>query len=402
MTEQVTDRQPATAGVKGQSGRIRDWILMPALSLATIVLTIAGCELLARETFSRSRTAIEGCMEQNDSTTGIRAIPKSVCVEKYPESDRVEYRFNGCGHRAGIECGPPAPGVFRIVVVGSSMAIGARVKAEQVFTASLESKLSRETDGNIEVYNAAVYREHPATLAMKFQGILALKPNVILWALTPIDIRDAEEVVPVGGAPPPPTSFASFAWRSMKESFGSQSFSGALRTAFNLSRTATVVRHLLYLSRTLYLSSVLMGDDAEIGFLRRQKSSHWQASLKKLDVYAGMYQAQAEAAGVPLVTVLIPERGQAAMIAEGEWPTEFDPYEIGNDVRGIVASRGGIYIDLLSDYRRIATPEDGFFPVDGHLNAQGHTTLASLLAEHLTGEGLVTAKVASTPGGPRR
>jgi hypothetical protein len=87
-----------------------------------------------------------------------------------------------------------------------------------------------------------------------------------------------------------------------------------------------------------------------------------------------------------MVTVLIPNRAQTAMISMGKWPAGFDPYELDNELRKIVESHGGTYITILPDYRDIPNPEHGFVPVDGHPNPEGHALIASLLARKLTSD----------------
>jgi hypothetical protein len=106
--------------------------------------------------------------------------------------------------------------------------------------------------------------------------------------------------------------------------------------------------------------------------------------LHEFDYYVGEIEARARAAGVPLVVVLVPDRAQAAMISMGEWPAGYDPYKLGEEVRTIVVSHGGTYIDILPDFRNIPNPEQYYLPVDGHPNAEGHAIIAGLLARELT------------------
>ena len=87
----------------------RDWILLPLLGLLTIFLLLGFTELVARRMFPNPETAkwptLGRCLIETDLSTGIRAIPNSVCMAGISESGPVEYRFNSCGHRAGMECG---------------------------------------------------------------------------------------------------------------------------------------------------------------------------------------------------------------------------------------------------------------------------------------------------------
>jgi hypothetical protein len=51
----------------------------------------------------------------------------------------------------------------------------------------------------------------------------------------------------------------------------------------------------------------------------------------------------------------------------------------------------------LPDYRNIPNPEQGYFPVDGHLNADGHRIVSGLLAKALTSGAVPALRVAAQP-----
>ena len=72
------------------------------------------------------------------------------------------------------------------------------------------------------------------------------------------------------------------------------------------------------------------------------------------------------------------------MISRGEWGAEFDPFKLDNELRSIIKSHGGMYIDILPYFRKIPNPEQDHYPVEGHLNASGHALIARLLAKEIT------------------
>jgi hypothetical protein len=82
------------------------------------------------------------------------------------------------------------------------------------------------------------------------------------------------------------------------------------------------------------------------------------------------------------------------MISMGKWPTGYDPYKLDEKLRFIIVSHGGIYLDILPQFRKVPSPEQYFFPVDGHPTSGGHAIIATLLAKELTG-GAVPALNAS-------
>jgi len=83
------------------------------------------------------------------------------------------------------------------------------------------------------------------------------------------------------------------------------------------------------------------------------------------------------------------------MISMGEWPEGFDPYKLDRELRTIVTSHGGTYIDILSDFRTIPNPERAFFPWNPHPNADGHAIIADLLTKRLTSGTISALKVTS-------
>ena len=58
---------------------------------------------------------------------------------------------------------------------------------------------------------------------------------------------------------------------------------------------------------------------------------------------------------MPLVAALLPQRAQAAMISRSRWPAGFDPYKLDNELRSMVVSHGGTYVDILPDFRNIVS-----------------------------------------------
>jgi hypothetical protein len=107
--------------------------------------------------------------------------------------------------------------------------------------------------------------------------------------------------------------------------------------------------------------------------------------LEEFERYAADIEDRAKAAGVPVVVVFLPTAIQAAMISSGQWSPDIDPFQFDNQLRSIIESHGGTYIDILPDFRNIPNAERGFFPADGHFNPEGHLMISDLLAKKLTG-----------------
>jgi hypothetical protein len=362
----------------------RDWILLPAFSLLTICLIVASTDLLNRRMIASLYGAAEDCLVFNDPSTGVRGIPNGVCREKIPEGEATEYRFNRCGYRTGLDCGPKRPGAYRIVMIGGSYAMGARVPIEKTFAALLPAELSLRTRRDVELYNEGMPWRPPHITALHFQEVLAAKPDIILWIIVPPDVWN-----PVWQTPQPEPAQPLSAYRKVKRFLG-----GALirANAELYSRCGIFFRHFLYESQSQSITSYLAEkSDAPYGlkihgpeFMKAEPSAEWESHLRDLDGDVAEIVAQARAAGVPLVATLLPERAQAAMISSGEWPAGFDPFKLDNELRSMIVSRGGTYVDILPAFRNIPNTEQGFYPLEGHPNPQGHRMISALLAEELT------------------
>jgi len=385
----------------------RDWILLPLIGFFTLLFLAVSTELLARWLFPISEVGFERCFARDDGSGTAPVNPNSFCIEQTAESRLpVEYRFDSHGHRTDTELEPKQPGTYRIVMIGSSMAMGLFVPKDRSFAATLPKELSQRVGRKIELYNEATggrFRGGSFPLpgsARNFKEVLAANPDMILWVITPMDIENADSASTtplqqgaIGGAlasdKEAPRSVNI--WSKLSDSISNGTLGSKLLDRWQGSRTLLVLKHFLLQaeSQDQYVTSYLKNeDDAE--FLRTESNSKWQHLLGVFQGDAEQFEQQAKAAGVPLVAVLVPNRAQAAMISMGEWPKGYDPYKLDAELRRIVEVRGGIYIDILSSFQKIPSPEQYYFPVDGHLNVDGHAILSKLLSEQLT-DGMVPA-----------
>ncbi|MDR3775304.1 MAG: hypothetical protein P4K97_00270 [Terracidiphilus sp.] len=371
----------------------RDWILLPVISLLTISLILISSELISRWMFYRT-SGMGSCFVYTAS--GLRAKPNSVCWQKDPESPLVEYRFNGSGHRTGMELSPKATGTFRIVMVGSSSAFGQMVETDKTTAAVLPRNLSQQTGRLIELYNESLDAEGPHVIPQRFNEVMAAKPDIILWMFTPYDIQ-------IGTWPAPNPEQQKIDSRNLlanvlyraQSALASKSISAIVADLFGYSRTALLLRHFLYQSQSQYVSSFLRGgEDAD--FLRSESNAEWLSKMQQFSKDEAEVEEQAKTAGVPLVTVLLPSRVQAAMISMGEWPEGYDPYKLSGELHKIIESHDGIFIDIFPWVRSTPNSETLFYPVDGHPNAQGHAVFSYIIAKELT-SGAVPALSVDAP-----
>jgi hypothetical protein len=402
--------QNNASGTREEPLRRRDWILLPLLSLLTIAVMTVSADRIARRVLTQSAPFVQSCLEPGASWGGSRAIPNSVCWDKKFESQRVEYRFNGCGHRTRLTCEAKQPGAYRIVLAGSSFAMGHLIPEDRTFASLLPVFLAQQTGRKVELYNEGMVGLNPHVLTLRFDEVLAAKPDLILWTLTAWDIQN---VLPPEDSPNPAAKVGSLAraWFRIKDTFNAKPLPDATvflwkrfwqegQSRFADSSIAALMQRYIFESKSQYIKSSLMEGDAS-GYLESMPRAEWRRRLRQFDGDAADIAARAQAAGVPFIAVLVPNRVQAAMISMSEWPAGYDPYTLDHELRTIIERHGGAYLDILPDLRDLPDPEKNYFPVDGHPDAKGHAMIARLLAKQLTSGAVpalrATAQATATP-----
>ncbi len=390
---------------------MRDWVLLPAVSILTISVLTASAELVSRWLYPTAQVGFQNCFAMNDPTGDAAVKPNSVCWEQAPESPaKVEYRFNRRGDRAGTELSPKPQSTYRIVLIGSSLTQGLFIPREKTFAAMLPEKLSMETGRKVEVYNEArggKFRGGPfptQNSAQHFDEVLAAQPDLILWVITPTDVMNAgskekadiplQEGPPSVAGPAKPRSF----WNKLTASIAKGALGKRLKVRWEETRTSMALKHLLIASESQgeYIQSYLKnGDNAN--FLKTTPDAKWRMRLRYFNAELGEITALAKDAGVPLAAVFVPNRAQAAMISKGDWPAGYDPFKLEHEVRESVVRDGGQFLDILPDYRGIPSPERNFFPVDGHPDAEGQAIIFRFLAKELTSGPVPELKASTSP-----
>jgi hypothetical protein len=242
----------------------------------------------------------------------------------------------------------------------------------------------------------------PHSVDLRFCAVLAAKPDIVLWALTPFDLDNVDLVIPwvppqgadatappAGGGPAPPSPglLRRIAIALTKKSplqFVQDGWS-KLVAALDETRTVFLLQHLLFESQSQYVKSFLMQGEAA-NFLRTRNDPQLERNLAHFEAYLADVQARAASVGAKVVVVMLPQRAQAAMISRNQWPAGFDPYRIGEEIRAVVLRQHATYVDALHGFRDVPHAERAFLPVDGHINDEGHAIAARVLAEGLAHE----------------
>jgi hypothetical protein len=374
-----------TLGVERRRAAPYDRVLLPLFA----ILAVSGITLLLAAVglrFSASKTSTLPCLILS-ADQPVRGNPGAVCWSRERESPLVQYRFNNFGYRSDFDYGPRVAGVRRIVLLGSSIVEGYAVNYKETFAAHLPRLLTEATGRKWEVYNDAMQWGTPASVVRRLPDALASKPDLIVWPITPWDVENVSLVMPSWFLPGNQPVVAGLMQR-IRMGFRRESLIQLVKSQWQrhvdaLTQTGAIfmLQHYLYMNQQQYIQDYLRSDSA--GFLRRSLSEDWAAKLQTLDHIIASVSAQCRAAGIPLVLTLVPQRAQAALLSDGAWPADVDPYRLGSEIQSLAATHGAEYIDILHKFAQLSHPERLYYPVDGHLDADGQGVLARSLAQQL-------------------
>jgi hypothetical protein len=404
-------------GIEGEKAAklpMKDRILLPVIGLLTIIFLAASTELTARWLFPVSQNNFDNCYGENDPSGDAPVKPSSICTERVAESPfPVQYRYDSHGHRADGELGPKRLGTYRIVMIGSSFAMGLFIPREMSFAAILPEELSLQTARNVELYNESTggkFRGGPFPIkdsVRRFKSVLTADPDMILWIITPMDIENSELESPTLKPETPDVKRSGHieasggnwgSWTHLGNSVMQGTIWRRLRYRWDQSRTSVILEHYLIASEgpNQYVESYLQ-NGSDVDFLKTEPSASWQDLLKNLESQAEGFEKQAHDADIPFVAVFLPNRAQAAMISTNSWPPGYDPYKLDDELRTVIEAHGGTFVDVLPDFRSEPDPWKCYFPVDGHLNTKGHAIVSRMLAKKLTAGAVPLFTMAAHP-----
>jgi lysophospholipase L1-like esterase len=243
----------------------------------------------------------------------------------------VTIRTNSWGLRGGEVSGTPAPRTRRILMLGSSVALGWGVEEDQVVSSLLNRKFSASGQ-KVEVLNAGIGNYNAARYVERFLSRLTpLQPTDLLVLAF---VRDGEELSQGGGNVLLRNSeLAVAAWV-------------AINRLFTATGEASLVDHY----RRIYAP-----DSPALSLMK--------AEFGKLAAYARQHEIRVTMAMVPDFHALT------------DYPLGFVHDAFAQTAR----DSGFAYLDLLPVFRGL-NPEDIYaMPGDPHPNARGHALMADAI-----------------------
>jgi lysophospholipase L1-like esterase len=322
-----------------------------ALSLASLLVAVLAAELLIRIAGAAPEVSVisKGRFQlSRNPKIGFEPVPGL----RYEGEDLSFYDYQGAGNRLGYrdrdhEVAKP-DGVWRIVVLGDSIAAGLRVERfEDTFPAILE-QLLREQGVNAEVINLAVsgYNTQQEVETLKDKG-LGYRPDLVLVAYS---LTDRERV-------------DGDILKTLLEAERSQGGGSAARVHPLLLKSALYrfVRYRVVPPRPAVAS------DAEVQKLTDLVSGDTVAE------YFAKLGDLGSSGGFQVMVAVFPRIVR-----------NFEHYRFGDQheyVRNLCATHGFVHLDLLPEFARCreASPE----PVGAdnyHPSAAGHRCAAEAMA----------------------
>jgi hypothetical protein len=375
-TERVMERRDGQAhSVVIQPTRLpkRDYILLPLLSFLTILVMFGVSEILTRLIWVQHKSY--ACVIE-DPVDGDRFKPNCTERAKLAEGPWVTYRYNECGYRSVTSCGPKPAGATRIAIMGSSVSQALHVPYEDTFFDLASRQLASRCGRPVDVQNLGVLGLSPIYAYRRVQEALSLKPDLILYVVTPFDLE--QKILPAELAErdnPTRTSVTAAVTLT----------TNPLRELQHLliqSRTVLVAQHFIFQDKETYIRVFMVyGDKA--AFLRQPFTPAWQHRFADFDVIVGSLSEKLRTAGVPLIIVPVPSRVEAALLSSQQLPPHVDPYAFGREVEAIAAKHGAGYLDLMKPISVIPDAENLYYTVDSHVAAEGNKVIAEELVRKL-------------------
>ncbi len=351
----------------------RDLVLLPLLSLLTVLVLFGMSEVLTRLLWPAEYS--HACIV-SDPLEGYRFKPNCSVRGKIAEGPWITYHYNECGYRSESSCGAKPPGTIRIAILGSSMSQALHVSYDDAFFSRAAVSLGRLCARRIDVQNLGVPGSSPAYADRHVQEALALNPDVVLYLVVPYDLN--QQVLPKGLSEPAGLALAA----SSTAIQPAESPLNRLEHLVIQSRTLLVAQHFVFQNTETYIRAYLMyGDKAD--YLRRPFTPAWQRRFADLDVTIGDIADRLHHAGVPLVILAVPSRAQAALLGSSQLPAHVDPFAFGRAIQAIASRHGSGYVDLMGPISSIPNAENLYYPVDGHVTAEGHKVIAQALLQKL-------------------
>lgn len=322
------------------------------LSLASLLLALLAAELLVRLLDAAPEVAVirKGRFQlSRNPRIGYEPIPNLDYAGQELSFYDYQGKSNSLGYRDVEHAAAKPPGVYRIVVLGDSVAAGLRVERfEDTFPAVLQ-KLLRARGLNAEVINLSVsgYNTRQEVETLKDRG-LRFDPDLVLLAYT---LNDRERLD--GGI--------------LRKLLAEERSGGAVSA---LRADPTLVKSALY--RFLRFRLLASHAPSEEEGRRREELISGDTVAESFHDLAGLSRRE----GFDVLVVVFPRFVR--------WYTRYGYLDQHEFVAGLSREHGFRHLDLLSAFPACKAVAGGPLGADNfHPTARGHRCAAETMAEEI-------------------
>ncbi len=336
----------------------RDYILLPLISLVTVLLVLAVGEFGARILYPVN--TLDSCL-LHDPVLGVRFQPDCSSRIKLPETDWVSNRYNACGYRSDAPCGPKPADTLRVALIGSSIAFGMYVPYQDSIGAVVAKDLTAACGQPVEVQNLASEYVFWDLLYQRFKLALTLKPDAVVVVAGPTDVMYANDRIDQHLDAPKPELLTR------------------IRNVFGDLRLRVVAQHVLYGDADFYLS-LYRNSVVKTLYMRNPLGDFVKAHLTAFENLLAKFHATQDGKPVPVLLAYVPQRAQVGFAASPNPPPGIDPYAMDRALAQVAAQAAVGYVDTTPDF--VANPEqmDLFLRSDGHTAKRGDVVIGHSIA----------------------
>jgi hypothetical protein len=355
----------------------RDLIILPLLSLLTLAVCLLAAEGAARYFFV---VVHDNSCSIDDPAISFRYRPNCTTHAKAAEGTWVVHQFNDCGYRTRESCGPKPPGTTRISLLGASAAEGFLVAYDETFAVRAARQLTLELGRPVEIQNLGREECYPICVFHRVDEALALKPDLLIVAVTPTDLERLDPSdVPNRYKPMAPQVLDQ---AQLRHKMDPHSALNAVQDFVAHSHAGTAALHFLFQNPATYVRMFLFSSE-RAAYLRTSLSPAWDKRLDGYDILLDEMAQKARDANVPIALVEVPSFAQVSLVSMSNVPPGLDPYAFNERLKQIAARHGIQFIDGLDAFKHGPESNRLFYVVDGHMNEEGCALLGNALAEQL-------------------
>ena len=372
VTNEKIDHAPASTLIGGVPKK--DLLVLPFLSLVTVVVMLGTSEMAARSIWPEQ--AKDACEIRKGDDISFRKNCRSTI--KAAEGPWVDNAYNDCGYRTRESCGPKKPGTTRIAVVGSSISFGFQVPYDQSYPALTSRALTKQCGRPVELQSTGAPHNTLLTVYKHFDEALALHPDMVIFTLNPYDVQINDMRPELEGQLDNPIGTTS----TPKAPERVSSFKSDILTPLKQSRSIYMLQHQLYMDPATYIKLYLLYGDSGSGYLKNSFSPGWQRNIQNLDSLVAAMARKTEAAHIPLVILTVPAAAQVALQSSAP-RIGLDPEAFARQISSVASAHGVQAIDTLPAMAGDDKPMSMFYVVDGHVGPSGQSRIAATLDDQL-------------------